>query len=300
MANTLKSEISPLKSGERILIIVEKVENILFLRVAAGITREVPAVNPTEYTYNWTWSGYNPVAAGWEQYNPKQKFGPAVREHYTVHFVLSGCGTLTVKGNTYHPKANDLFMISPYESAVYEADAADPWSVVWVNFIITGTVPYMFEAPLLHAPFARSGFESIRDYGDHSNTGRDFVTKCLWELARQLSTRATASRQLVEDALRYISLNYSRDTLSVSEIADYLQVSRSTLSNLFTAEKGISPSQYLIRFRLEKACEYMTKQKLSPTAAANSIGYNNYTNFTKIFKKYYGVAPRDYLRENGD
>lgn len=257
----------------------------------------------TEYLYNWKWTGYNPIGVGWETCDPGHSFGPGIREFYTVHYVLSGTGTYIVKGKEYHPKAGDMFAHAPYETVYYEADAKNPWNYVWINFVINGDVPYMFEKPLVSAPELRPIFRGIQHYTDHNNTGRDYVANCLMNIANQLATHQSDSAKLVDEAIKYIQSHYSSETLSIAEVSENLHISRSHLATIFSLEKNLTPMEYLIRFRLEKAIEYMTIQKLSPSVAAYSVGYRNYSNFTKIFKKYYGISPRDYQKNsfrNGD
>lgn len=249
-----------------------------------------------EHLYNWTWAGYNPIGVGWENCDPGHSFGPAVREFYTIHFVLSGTGTYIVKGKEYHPTAGDIFVHAPYETVYWEADSENPWNYVWINFAINGDVPYRFENPVLHAPQLRTVFHGIQNYPDHRNTGRDYVANCLLNIANQLSTQRSASMKLVDSALLYIHNQYNKDNFSISGIAAALEVSRVTLANAFMLEKQMTAIEYLIRFRLEKAVEYMTIQKLSPSIAAYSVGFKTYPHFAKTFTKYYGVSPKEYQK----
>ncbi len=254
-------------------------------------------MNLTEHLFDWTWTGYNPISTGWQSCKPGHYFGPGIREFYTIHFVLSGTGTFIVKGQEYHPKAGDLFVFSPYETVYYKADEQDPWHYVWLNFIINGQVPYMFETSVISAPFLRPIFEGLESYQDYENSGRRYATDCLCEIAAQLSTQKSEARQLVTKVLQYIQWHYNNPNLSISEIADRLHINRSTLSTVFSMEQRLSPMEYLIRFRLEKACEYMVVQKIPPSVAAYSVGYKNYSNFSNIFKKYYGISPKEYQKK---
>ncbi len=250
----------------------------------------------TEYLYNWKWTGYNPIGVGWETCEPGHNFGPGVREFYTIHYVLSGTGTYVVKGKEYHPQAGDMFAHAPYETVYYEADAQDPWNYVWINFIINGDVPYRFEVPVLHAPELRTIFRGIQKYPDHNNTGRDFVANCLWNIADQLSAQKSDAAKLADQAILYIHSHYSSSNFSIAAMADALNVSRPTLATVFALEKNMTAIEYSIRYRLEKAIEYMTVQKLPPSVAANSVGYRSYPHFAKIFTKYYGVSPREFQK----
>ena len=267
-------------------------EALLFVKKA----ERIGIMAQTEFLYNWKWTGYNPIGVGWETCDPGHSFGPGIREFYTIHFVLSGKGTFFIKGEEYHPAAGDIFASDPYVPVYYKADENDPWHYVWINFIINGDVPYRFSEPLVHAPELRSVFRGIQKYPDHNNTGRDYVSSCLWNIGDQLSTQKSESTKLVEQAILYIQGHYSSSNFSIEQMVSALDVNRRVLTNAFTLEKGITPIEYTIQYRLKKAIEYMTVQNLPPSVAANSVGYRGYPHFSKIFTQYYGMSPREYQK----
>ncbi|WP_245741209.1 helix-turn-helix domain-containing protein [Propionispira arboris] len=78
------------------------------------------------------------------------------------------------------------------------------------------------------------------------------------------------------------------------ELAEIAHVSAGHLSRLFSKDTGSSFSEYLITFRMNKAIELMTKQDAACVEAANFVGYTDYAQFSKIFKKYTGVSPNYY------
>ena len=66
-------------------------------------------------------------------------FGPAARNHYLFHFVLSGKGTLYADNSsgtteTYIINSNEGFMLFPDQVTTYIADNDDPWEYIWIEF----------------------------------------------------------------------------------------------------------------------------------------------------------------------
>ena len=53
----------------------------------------------------------NPINCGWHQRDSLRRFGPGIRDHYILHYVLSGKGTFTCGGRTYPLEASGLFLI---------------------------------------------------------------------------------------------------------------------------------------------------------------------------------------------
>ena len=76
---------------------------------------------------------------GWEQCAPAHSFGPAARNHYIFHYVISGTGTLFAddeNGNTteWQVKSGQGFMLFPGQVNTYIADSKLPWEYTWVEF----------------------------------------------------------------------------------------------------------------------------------------------------------------------
>ena len=76
---------------------------------------------------------------GYEQCDPGHSFGPATRNHYLFHYILSGTGTLmadNAKGDTqtYSVKSGQGFMIFPGQINTYIADEQLPWEYMWIEF----------------------------------------------------------------------------------------------------------------------------------------------------------------------
>ena len=71
---------------------------------------------------------------GYEKCEGGHFWGPAVRNQYLLHYVISGKGTYTVGEETYTLHANECFLIRPGERTYYIADREDPWEYMWVAF----------------------------------------------------------------------------------------------------------------------------------------------------------------------
>ncbi len=251
-----------------------------------------------EHLYGWTWVGdYNPFSVGWQECDPGHNWGPGFREFRVIHYVLSGKGLLRIRNKEYHLRAGDLFSLPPLESAYYEADAEDPWSYVWISFINNEGATYLFDNLIAYVPQLRPVFMELKDYEDLKNTGKIYTAQCLNYIAAQLMEEKSDEAALFDNAVQYIQQHYSSSTMSVAELADIMKVHRNRLSAVFMKEKGVTPVQYIIQYRLDKACKFMKEKKITPVVASRSVGYVNYSQFYKIFLKYKGITPNEYYKQ---
>ena len=64
---------------------------------------------------------------GYEKCESGHSWGPAMRNQYLLHYVISGRGEYTVGGETYCLHPSECFLIRPGERTFYSADREDPW-----------------------------------------------------------------------------------------------------------------------------------------------------------------------------
>lgn len=71
-------------------------------------------------------------------------------------------------------------------------------------------------------------------------------------------------------------------------------INRSYLSDIFKKKLGMPPQNYLVHYRMERGGELLRTTELPIQEVAKRSGYDNPLTFTKMFKKTYGVSPREY------
>lgn len=101
---------------------------------------------------------------------------------------------------------------------------------------------------------------------------------------------------IVEEIYRYISAHYAED-LSLDNIADELNLSKSYLSHLFKEITGTTIMNFLMGYRLTQA-QYSLKVRkdLNISEIAGLTGFESNAHFSRFFKKHIGVSPTDYRR----
>ncbi len=257
-------------------------------------------MNTSEIVLNEHYGGFNPVQFGHEDCDPSHSYGPAVRTHWLLHYVSSGCGKFTRGGVTHSVGAGQIFVIPPYEETFYQADAKRPWRYIWIGFTADdGEVPPVFGAPVLSSSKFGRIFDDMLTCDRLENGKSAFLSGCIWRLVSVLLEKDKNKPSHVDKALGYMHSNYANG-ITVSEVAASVGLDRKYLSVLFSKQVGMSPSKYLIALRLSKAAELMSKHGESPTTAAVSVGYYDICHFSKVFKSHFGVSPREYVKKGAD
>jgi two-component system response regulator YesN len=92
----------------------------------------------------------------------------------------------------------------------------------------------------------------------------------------------------------YIAQHYMDDTLSVSDISTFLNMSASYVCTVFKRETGVTINGYLTEYRLEKAKKYLDGTLFSVSEISTKIGYKDNSYFGRIFRKQFGLTPNEY------
>lgn len=93
----------------------------------------------------------------------------------------------------------------------------------------------------------------------------------------------------------FIDKNYSRDIM-LCEMAKKFNTDCVNLSKTFKEDFGENFSQYLIKFRIKKAKEMLCSTNLKVYEISKNIGYCDVKYFTQLFKKFEGVTPNEYRK----
>ena len=84
------------------------------------------------------------------------------------------------------------------------------------------------------------------------------------------------------------------ENISIQNLADELFLTPNHLYMLFKKETGETFNQYLTRYRMEKAKEYLSEPKYKLYQITEMVGYSDSDYFTKLFKKHTNYTPSRY------
>lgn len=253
---------------------------------------------------------------GWQQCTPSYSFGPAARNHYLFHYVISGTGKLITedaKGetHTYSVKSMQGFMIFPGQICTYIADNEVPWEYVWLEFDglrvrrAVESAGLSEKSPIYKAKhkdkrekmaqemlyIAKNPGESPFHLIGHLYLFMDYFMRSAVD--EPLASGSKLRDFYMREAMSYIENNFQND-ISVEDIANHCGLNRSYFGKFFKEVTGKTPQDFLLSYRMIKATELLMLTPLSIGDVGCAVGYENQMHFSRAFKRVYGVSPREW------
>lgn len=256
---------------------------------------------------------------GIQQCPLNHSWGPRTRPQYHMHFILDGHGYLEINNEKYHLGRGQIFLIPPNTIAHYYADNSNPWHYAWISFHGAKVIQYLEEAGFDDKNLIRSTNISPEKFSHLINEMLEANEVTVSNELKRVGTLFTlfsllietnnttfnseytrydySSETYIEHALQFIQFNYNRDIL-IKDIADYIGINRSYLFNIFKNKLQMSPKEYLINFRMEKAKKLLCKTSHSIKEISEKVGYNDPMTFSKMFRRIVGYSPKYYREIN--
>ncbi|GAQ00026.1 transcriptional regulator, AraC family [Leptolyngbya sp. NIES-2104] len=130
--------------------------------------------------------------------------------------------------------------------------------------------------------------------------GESLATGLVIHLLKQYAVWQPRDRddsQLSKPQLQKVSdyiLDRLDQDLSLSELANVLNLSQYHFSRLFKQSTGMAPHQYLTRCRIDRAKQLLLNTQMSISEIAFAVGFNNHSSFTRLFRQLVGVTPKEF------
>ncbi|MFF1821732.1 helix-turn-helix domain-containing protein [Kribbella sp. NPDC058245] len=222
---------------------------------------------------------------------------PELSDHL-LWCVLDGRGRLELDGNQQDLSPGVCAVFQPGDAPRATHDPRRRLLVFGMHFETSryGVVPQprwgdVMDRELLNA-LARTSDSSYRR-GDA--LGRRQAELCLEQLigliwdAVQHPTRA-ATDTVIDEVARQLRQDPGRDW-SVAEMAEKAALSRAQFSRRFVKQFGMSPAQYLIQARIDRAHQLLTESGMTVTQTATALGYTDVPYFSRQYKQRTGRNP---------
>lgn len=262
--------------------------------------------------------------AGKEVYNPER---PTYRGNgmLILSYYKKGRGSIVIDSTRYQISGGELFIMKPTEFFRHNLDEScfherivliiypkilknlpENYSSVLSPFFsrkkgIKNLIPYS----VLKEHHIDSMFtELLRFSKEESDTGNVLAFSRVLEImatanriiSKELLTDAgsIARDSKVNDILMYLNSNFTVD-ITVTDVAHHFNLDRSYISRLFKKHMGISIWDYVIMRRIYMY-NFLIKDSDSIEETAYKVGFKNYSNFYRLYKKYMNMTPTEFKK----
>lgn len=236
------------------------------------------------------------------------------REDYYLQYLVKGEMAVWLDEEKQLMKAGQAILYYPHTRYHYAMQGPGEVQYYWVHF--TGS-----EAASL-AEGCRLPNRTLMDVGSSSSIQLDFegifqefivrdscfdfaaaarLTAICVELSRRVERAGSSPSETdsrIYHALSYIHKNYG-GSLTVEQLAEQEHLSISRFRTLFKLRTGLSPMDYLIVLRMNRARQLIAQTDLPVGEIAGEVGYEDQMYFSRLFKKKVGLTPSEY-RQAGE
>ncbi len=101
--------------------------------------------------------------------------------------------------------------------------------------------------------------------------------------------------QLMERIMKVVNKNLSDSDFNVEMLCSEVGISRTQLHRKMKEMTGLTTSEFIRNIRLEQAARLLKEQKINITQVAYTVGFSNLAHFSTVFRRYFGVAPSEYV-----
>jgi len=232
------------------------------------------------------------------------------RVDYHILYIVSGSCMVEHDNEMKTLNAGDLILYKPGEKQLYTFSEPNTISY-WVHFSGIGVHELLQRSFLLVKSIFSLGcdpklislFEDlIKEYTLKRNYYSLMCESKLIEIIATISRLSSSNKQAGFDKKTNMVYNviekmYEQNyNINMNELAEMCGLSKSRFDHLFKEVTGLAPYQYLLKIRLEKARYLIHNSTLNISEISDITGFSDPLYFSRIFKKYYKVSPKNYRK----
>jgi len=246
------------------------------------------------------------ISGGWElcrgDYQIKRNGFP----HLIIEFVARGSGSVVLKGKRHDLIPGSTFVYGPripVEITATPEHSMAKYFVVFEGYEARGLLKECLFQPgtflqVSHPEQLQLIFEDLIKHGrgDRANRGGmcrvalQYLTMKIADLAVPHEQSASAAFETYQRCRQLIEQNYMT-MHSLREVAAACHVDRAYLCRLFQRFGRQSPFQYLQRLKMNRAVDLLQNSKYLVRETAEYLGFGDPYNFSRAFKRVFGVSP---------
>jgi AraC family transcriptional regulator, L-rhamnose operon regulatory protein RhaS len=251
--------------------------------------------------------------------------------YFEIIFIQRGKGKHILNGNSFPYAANDVFLLGPEDYHSFEIE--DPTAFAYIRFtevFVKGLNAPKYKSwqtiidSLFHTSYQVCGslVNDVREktvlqqlldvliyeYNNRQEESYEVIMDSMMRamltilsrnINKQLQPVAPEQKTapLIEQIIIYLRQHILQpDLLRIEHLAEQFHYSPSYLSIYFKKQVGEPLQQYILKYRLKLVADRLQYSNMSISEITYEFGFTDESHLHKLFKKYYGVSPSDYRK----
>jgi AraC-like DNA-binding protein len=269
-----------------------------------------------------------PNGFGHQFNNPEASCDDRIIGDFELIFFIGGSGVVNIRDKQYPCSLGDIVLIPPFTQHRIQTSKMEPHNNFWLHFdvfplykqqdflsLLTSSenhrIPIHQEVfHELHLIYQKLENELERKQPGYLIFYNTFLKQIITFLLRSASINTSGSTKLhfsqnslrneneiVNRASEYI-LGRIEERITISDLCSHLYTSESFLFKAFSKVTGLAPGKFIQLLKIKRAEQMINTEGHSFRHISDSLGFSSLYHFSTVFKKYYGISPRDYKRCN--
>mgnify|MGYP002514403201 CR=1 FL=1 len=225
----------------------------------------------------------------------------AVRPYHALSFRIKGNAKFIHEEDIIPVKTGDIVFVPAFYN--YTLDSGDE-EVCVIHFECDRKLPQKIKKFTPEATsYYEKRFDELYNVWSKKQLGFEYECKSIFyrivmHIEKDLANSKTdLTNNKILRTTEYIHENFTDQSLTVEKLANYSNISETYFRNLFKQQYNLSPSQYIINVRLQKAKSLMSYPFLTLEDCALQSGFSSLQYFCRIFKKITGMTPAEYRKQ---
>ncbi|MEM9157571.1 MAG: AraC family transcriptional regulator [Verrucomicrobiota bacterium] len=274
--------------------------------------------------------------AGYFQFSANQQFMNECVQSRGLYWCKSGRGRFVLDGVSFDLEPHDLYVLSWNRRIVHFPDPEDPMytghihlvphyrrGAKWIPNVPHEKGELAFDSPD-RSDARLPGFDGIsrmrvqanepigllmdfairwykESHGEDESEARSLGKLIIKELYRKKSRDVESPDEYPDELARMVAYvkNGFHMSPTVTDLSNLIGRSRSHILKLFKAHLGVSPKSYIVDCQMREARELLLSSTRSVSEVGQAVGLPDPYHFSKLFKRYVGIAPSEFRRRHG-
>lgn len=242
--------------------------------------------------------GYNEAKRGWTEF-----FRASTKQFVQIFWCVKGEGEFRIGKASYVLHSNEIIYHLPGEDHFHKS-LSPLWAYHWFTFDGPMAVDFIkgYAYPREAMPAGPCPVDLFLQLETLMREMSPYSQRKMLSIATDILAMAgkndleSSTGQVVSRFIELAQENYSSPALNINEMADRLGIHRTTLNRLFKKQMMVSPGEYLMQLRLQRALSLLRETDYPVYEIGEMVGIPHRGYFCRLVRRTVGVSPQVYRK----